>query len=152
MPPSVSRLMLAAVAAAAATATGGTPVSDDGQWSLVFEDNFTAPTLNPSSWRVADNFTHGDQEWQLYLEDDVYVESGNLVIRTQVRDVVDKQGKLHHFSSGWVDTSGLVELGYGKFEAVIKLPVELPGLWPAYWLGALPRGRAREGGGGGGCF
>lgn len=122
----------ASSSAAAAPADLGE--AGDGQWTLVFEDTFSAPTLNASVWRVADNFTHGDQEWELYTAEDVYVESGSLVLRTQARDVVSHSGKAYHFTAGWVDTLGLVELGYGKFEARIRLPAELPGLWPAYWL------------------
>jgi beta-glucanase (GH16 family) len=117
----------------AASLAGANAFEGDGVWSLVFEDLFSGPELNRSSWRVADNFTHGDQEWQLYLADEVYVQDGNLVIRTQARDV--QYGKKpYHFTSGWVDTLGLVELAYGKFEASIRLPAELPGVWPAYWL------------------
>jgi hypothetical protein len=41
-----------------------------GQWTLTWEDDFSAPTLNTSWWNVADNYTHGNQEWQLYLNDE----------------------------------------------------------------------------------
>ena len=112
---------------------GDGDLNGDGDWSLVFEDTFSGSVLNRSSWRVANNMTHGSQEWELYLEDDVYVQNGNLVIRTQARDV-QYGSKPYHFTSGWVDTLGLVELSYGKFEASIRLPEELPGVWPAYWL------------------
>jgi beta-glucanase (GH16 family) len=132
-PPSPLLLLAAALAALAlpnAHASGG---ADDGQWRLVFEDEFVAPQLNASVWRVANNMTHGGQEWELYTSDNVYVEGGSLVLRTQAVDAVHG-GRTYHFTSGWVDTLGLVERGYGKFEARIRLPAELPGLWPAYWL------------------
>ena len=51
---------------------------------------FTISCLTPlnlsSQWNVANNFTHGSQEWQLYLEEEVYIENGNLILRTQARD------------------------------------------------------------------
>ena len=122
--------LAARASAAAAVAVADAAVADDGQWTLVFEDTFSAPQLNASVWRVADNFTHGGQEWELYTAEDVYVEGGSLVLRTQARDVLHG-GRTYHFTSGWVDTLGKLELGYGKFEARIRLPAELPGLWPA---------------------
>ena len=127
MPQLKTTLLCSAFAVACATA------DPDGDWALVFEDTFSGAELNRSSWRVANNMTHGSQEWQLYLEDEVYVESGSLVIRTQAREATYGT-KPYHFTSGWVDTLGLVELSFGKFEASIRLPEELPGVWPAYWL------------------
>jgi hypothetical protein len=59
--------VLAAAVAAAAVSVRGQP----GQWTLTWEDDFSAPTLNTSWWNVANNMTHGDREWQLYLNDEV---------------------------------------------------------------------------------
>jgi beta-glucanase (GH16 family) len=123
--------LLAAPSAAALVATAA--AADDGQWSLVFADTFSAPSINTSAWTVRDNMTHGDKEWELYTKDNVYLEDGNLVLRTQATQA--RYGsKVYNFTSGWVDTRGLVELTYGKVEARIRLPQELPGLWPAWWL------------------
>jgi len=104
------------------------------EYSLIFHDDFTSGSIpDPKNWNIWDNKTHGDKEWQLYLADEVYLENGAMVIRTRVRDV--QYGlKPYHFTSGWVDTSKKFESNYGKYSARIKLPVELPGLWPAYWL------------------
>jgi beta-glucanase (GH16 family) len=77
--------------------------------------------------------THGNQEWQLYLADEVSVQNGQLVLRTRAREAMHGS-KPYHFTSGWVDTRGKVELAYGMFTASIQLPEELPGVWPAYWL------------------
>ena len=131
-PPPRALAALAALAAAAGTAAAAAP-GDDGQWRLVFEDTFSSPMLNRSAWRVLDNFTHGDQEWELYTAENVYVQDGALVLRTQAKDA-QHGARTYHFTSGWVDTRGLIEQAFGKFEARIRLPVELPGLWPAYWL------------------
>ena len=102
---------------------------NDGQWTLQFEDNFS--TLNLTSWNVANNVTR-TSEWQIYMSDNVYVENDNLVIRTQAVPV-QHGATTYNFSSGWVDTMNKVELLYGKFEARVKLPLELPGVWPVYW-------------------
>ena len=103
------------------------------QYEAVFFDDFSGPTLNPASWNIYDNKTHGDREWQLYLKDDVFIRDGKLVLRTQARDV-SYGSKAYHFTSGWVDSSNKVEAKYGMYSARIRLPLELPGLWPAYWL------------------
>ncbi len=36
-------------------------------WTVVFQDTFDNPVINTSAWTVRNNFTHGDQEWELYL-------------------------------------------------------------------------------------
>ena len=104
-------------------------------WAPTYYDDFTAPILNSSLWRVADNMTHGSQEWQLYLADEVYLQDGALVIRTRSRNA-SYGSKAYRYTSGWVDTRGSAagETTYGKFSARIQLPEERPGVWPAYWL------------------
>jgi beta-glucanase (GH16 family) len=106
---------------------------EDPNWNLYFEDTFSGNSLNTSVWNVWNNQTHGDREWQLYLADEVSVSDGNLVIRTSSRTEMYGK-KQYNFTSGWVDTSNKVEFLYGKIEADIKLPKELPGVWPAWWL------------------
>jgi beta-glucanase (GH16 family) len=101
-------------------------------FKVVWYDDFSF--LNTSNWRVADNYTHGNQEWQLYLKDQVRVENSMLVIETDVKPAISPTGKQYNFVSGWVDTANKVEFTYGLHEARIKLPKELSGVWPAYWL------------------
>ena len=104
-------------------------------WAPVWEDHFTAPTLNPALWTLRDNMTHGAREWQLYLADEVYLEGGALVLRTRSRNA-SYGARQYHFTSGWVDTRGsaLGENTYGMFSARIQLPFAAVGVWPAYWL------------------
>ena len=54
-------------------------------WTLTFEDNFSGDSLNASYWNVAHNMTHGPEELQLYLADEVYLDGGDLVLRTRRR-------------------------------------------------------------------
>jgi beta-glucanase (GH16 family) len=104
-------------------------------WAPVYFDHFSSPTLDPTLWTVRDNMTHGDLEWQLYLKDEVYVENGAMVIRTRARNA-SYGSKPYRFTSGWVDTRGSArgENTYGMFSARIQLPLELSGVWPAFWL------------------
>jgi beta-glucanase (GH16 family) len=109
-----------------------TSADPDGEWAVIWEDTFSGSELNRSNWNVADNVTRY-AEWEVYTADNVYVENDNLVIRTTANQTWVNNA-WYNFSSGWVDTLGLVELQYGKFEARIKLPTPLPGVWPVYWL------------------
>lgn len=59
---------------------------DDGVWALQFDDSFSGPDLNLSNWNVAENVTR-TSEWEMYTAANVYVEDGNLVIRTQAAQV-----------------------------------------------------------------
>jgi beta-glucanase (GH16 family) len=119
----LSSILLSCVAAVAVASES---------FTVVWYDDFGF--LNTSNWRVADNFTHGNQEWQLYLKEQVYVQNSMLVIETDVKPAISPTGKLYNFVSGWVDTANKVEFTYGLHEARIKLPKELSGVWPAYWL------------------
>lgn len=69
------------------------------QWTTVFYDDFSGPSLNATLWNVASNKTHGSQELELYLKDDVYLENGALVLRTQARQAYFGP-KLYNFTSG----------------------------------------------------
>ncbi len=44
--------------------------------------------MNASRWNVADNMRHGGEELQLYVKEEVFVDKGDLVLRTRRRDVV----------------------------------------------------------------
>ena len=92
-------------------------------WTPTYFDDFSMPTLDPTLWRVADNYTHGNQEWQLYLKDEVYIENGSLVIRTRSRNASYGR-KPYRFTSGWVDTKGAArgENTFGMFSARVQMP------------------------------
>jgi beta-glucanase (GH16 family) len=127
------RISTVVILGLALTATSSSIQQEDPNWFLYFEDTFEGTSLNETIWNVWNNQTHGDKEEQLYFADEVSVSDGNLIIRTSSRDVM-YGNKPYNFTSGWVDTSNKVEFLYGKIEADIKLPKELPGVWPAWWL------------------
>ncbi len=62
--------------------------------------------------------------------------NGNLVIRAIKEQYVDANGvrSSQPFTSARLNTQGLVEQQYGRFEARIKLPAGGKGVWPAFWL------------------
>lgn len=100
----------------------------------MWEDNFDGAQLNMSNWNIAHNKTHGSQEFQLYMSDDVYVENGSLVLRTRHNPTM-YGSRLYNWTSGWVDTEHKYSHRFGKFEIKAKLPnPKSKQIWPAHWL------------------
>lgn len=98
---------------------------------LVWEDNFDGATLNNEVW----NFELGDgcpnlcgwgnNELQIYTQDNHELKDGLLTIRTRHENGV--------YSSSKINTQGKREFQYGKIEVKAKLPTG-KGLWPAFWM------------------
>jgi hypothetical protein len=55
---------------------------DDDGWVVVFEEGFDGTTINQTRWNVRNNYTHGNQELSMYMTDHVYLQDGNMVLRT----------------------------------------------------------------------
>ena len=134
-------VMTAAVAAAAAPAP--TSMCNGAQgWDVTFEDEFKGTALNASNWVAFDNRTHGTQESQLYMADDVAVADGLLVLTTRKRRAFSREQKRwYNYTSGWVESSGRRFQKFGRFEVRAKLPDPgagshgmWPVAWPAHWL------------------
>lgn len=109
----------------------------DSSWELVFEDNFDGDKLNDKVWR----YSYDEEEPRrggYRVNDAVFVENGNLVIRTNYR----KDGK---FGEGWYTGAVFTQKDpnnaqfegfstkYGYFEVRCKVP-EIYGTWAAFWL------------------
>ena len=108
-------------------------------WVTTFADHFEGASLNASRWTVRNNMTHGPQERQLYLSDEVWVENGHLMIRTRKNAARSPNGTMYNFTSGWVDSAGLVFQRFGRFDISARLPSPLagrPGKWPIAWPAA----------------
>ena len=58
------------------------PTSSWESWELVWEDEFEKDTLQSEYWNIADNFTHGNRELQLYVKEQVSVRNGELILTT----------------------------------------------------------------------
>lgn len=120
------------------SANGG---GGDSNWDLVFEDNFDGTTVDTSKWNIEDWPSDRNQELQYYAPDDVFVEDGNLVLRSQKRTYTIPEGKkdagqTREYTSGAVNTLNKFNLTYGKVEVRGKVP-KSQGYWPAIWLNAV---------------
>lgn len=111
------------------------------QWDLVFEDDFTGTSVDTTKWNIEDWPSDRNQELQYYAPDDVYIENGNLVLRSQKRTYTIPPGKkgeggTREYTSGAVNTLNRYNLTYGKVEVRGKVP-KSQGYWPAIWLNAV---------------
>ena len=109
-----------------------TPVNDP-HWKLNWEDNFDF--FDPLKWKKQDYLT--DAGPQLYLQDNVWVENGTLVLRlnnTRTQNI--KTGNWHDYTSGDVHSAPAYPIKFGYIEARIKFPYREGkkwGFWPAFW-------------------
>lgn len=97
---------------------------------LVWHDEFDGQTLDTTKWRYA---THnsGGSEQQAYTvgrTENVRLENSNLILEARKDGYVDGWT----WSSGRIDTSGLVGFRYGRLEAKLKYDV-VSGAFPAFW-------------------
>jgi beta-glucanase (GH16 family) len=99
-----------------------------GDWKLVWQDEFDGNSLDTSKWSVLIRETSKHGELQYYVPDEVYVGNGHLRIRSRVRNYGSKE-----YTSGRLDTEDKFAPVYGRFEIRARLPGG-QGLWPAHWL------------------
>ncbi|MCB9850010.1 MAG: family 16 glycosylhydrolase [Phycisphaerales bacterium] len=109
---------------------------DDAGWDMVWNDEFDGTTIDTSKWRVEDAFLVKNQELQYYAPDDVYLENGNLILRSQARQYWGWDTwnwRWFDYTSGLVETKGHFNRTYGRVEIRAKLP-KTQGIWPAHWM------------------
>ncbi|MHA6483422.1 family 16 glycosylhydrolase [Paenibacillus sp. strain BS8-2] len=97
-------------------------------WELVWSDDFDGDTVDTEKWNIVDAPSNVNQELQYFAPDDVYVEDGSLVLRTQSRNYGGRS-----FTSGGVNTKDKMTLTEGKVEIRAKLP-EGQGLRASHFL------------------
>jgi beta-glucanase (GH16 family) len=105
----------------------GAPPAPTG-WTQIWGDEFDGATVDASKWRVENAFLIKNNEQQYYAPDDVYVQNGKLILRSQARWYDG-----HPYTSGLVDTQGRFAQVHGRWEIRAKLPAG-KGLWPAHWM------------------
>lgn len=119
------------------------PPTEPREYELVWSDEFDVDGRpNPANWNYEYGFWR-NEELQWYKEENAFVENGVLVIEAK-RDTTDNwaytQGSTNwkesrekaYFSSASLETKGLHDWKYGRFEIRAKIVAE-EGLWPAIW-------------------
>ena len=105
-------------------------------WELVWSDEFDGAALDPSKWTIqtGDGTAEGIPGWgnnelQSYQAANVAISGGNLVIAAREESTDDG----HAYTSGRINTSGKLDITYGRVEASIHAPSG-QGLWSAFWM------------------
>ena len=103
------------------------------QWALAWADEFEGATLDASLWIAVDGASNVNNELQFYTPSEVYLEHGDLVLRSQRRTFGNRQ-----YSSGAVrtGTTRVVRVGHA-----VEWRTQIPsgkGIWPANWLVNAP--------------
>ncbi len=102
--------------------------SHDREWVVIWHDEFDGDRVNPAKWRIEDAALIKNNEQQYYTPEDVYLEDGHLVLRSQQRPMGGRD-----YTSGLVETKGLFTFTYGRVEVRARLP-KGKGIWPAHWM------------------
>ena len=106
-----------------------------GEYQLVWNEDFTEETLDRSVWNIEVNGDGGgNNELQYYYEGGVRLgvepETGkHCLILTATKE----EYKNKHCTSGRVNTKNNMTYTFGMIEARIKFPNTANGLWPAFW-------------------
>jgi len=98
---------------------------------LVLEDEFNGTELNPDVWAPVDApalLGNGSLQYYTSRPENILVEDGMLKIIARQEAF---EGSA--YTSGRIETNGLFEKKYGRFEARIKMPWG-QGIWPAFWM------------------
>ena len=111
-------------------------VADGDQLTLVWNDEFDGPNIDPEVWFFATGDGTekglpggwGNAELQYYLPDNAMIVNGALEI-TARREMA---GGLD-YTSARINTEDRFAFKYGRIEASIKLPAG-QGIWPAFWM------------------
>jgi len=121
----------------------------DPHWQLKWEDNFNS--FDNLKWGKMNHGIHNSAEPQLYLESQVWISNGNLVLALNNYSAIcdtnqfsqywsciqcTTQWQTHKYRSGWVETKDAYATKYGYIEARIKFPYKAGTQWgyfPAFW-------------------
>jgi len=106
-------------------------LDNDKKWEVVWEDDFSSPTLDLSKWS---KIPSGASDWNNYMSDseDCYkIENGKIHLLGIVNPDTSKDKR--PFLTGGIWSKGKFAFQYGKVEIRAKLE-SAKGAWPAMWM------------------
>ena len=114
---------------------GNTPDPEQGEYQLVWNEDFTDGALDQQVWNIEVNGDGGgNNELQYYCQKAVTIgmeptTGKHCLILTATKENYLGKG----CTSGRVNTKNKMTYTYGKIAARIKFPNTANGLWPAFW-------------------
>jgi len=119
----------------------------DGDWNQTLAEDFNGPALDYQTWNIyGDNRIAGNYIWNRnhnpnhqahFSKDNVILKDGQLTLRLEKKTGKNNDaetGQQTDYASGYLTTYGKWTQRYGYFEARLKLPKTLPGVWAAFAL------------------
>jgi beta-glucanase (GH16 family) len=127
-------------AAAHSAHAGLQPTGPVGSWTMKFDDEFTAGSLDLTKWQPnwnggsADAITQpvNSAETSCYDPKQVAVGNGELDLNAVTSPCIAANGVTYPNRSGLIESNGKFNFTYGMFEARIWTPAGT-GMWPAFW-------------------
>ncbi len=110
-----------------------TPTSYEG-YALVWSDEFEGDALNTEDWGYQNGngcpnlCGWGNQELQFYMNENVTVADGHLIIEAKREEVSGS-----NYTSGRITTKGKRAFQYGRIDIRANMPYG-QGMWPALWM------------------
>jgi beta-glucanase (GH16 family) len=99
------------------------------KWALSWGDEFNGSTIDPTTWIVQNGAANVNNELEYYSPSDVYIESGSLVLKSEIAT-----NGARRYASGEVRTGNLRTVQQGD---AVEWRTQAPagkGIWPANWL------------------
>ncbi len=110
------------------------PPSSDS-YSLIFADEFGGSTLDTYKWNYGypwnSTYVH-NHDAACYPAN--VTESDGVLNLTAKKQTTTVTGTTYYFTSGAINTSGKLNISSGYLEASIKMPGNMTGVWPAFWM------------------
>lgn len=147
VPPSSTGTPTATTVPPTATATGTAvatsnplPVGQTGAWTMIFDDEFNASSLDLTKWQpnwygattTAVTQPVNSYETECYDPKQVTEGNGELDLRAIASSCTTSDGITRPYRSGLVSTEGKYTFTYGYAEARMWTPAGT-GMWPAFW-------------------
>lgn len=151
----IALVALAAVLVATAAAllitrpwTRDRTYDDPAAWRLVWSDEFTGSSLDPTRWEAEDRSTFGEANLELPClmdrSENIVVADGEVALTARREDPALPCGRNdkrfpegRDYSSAMISTQGLASWTYGRVEiraALPTVPGSSEGMWPALWM------------------
>lgn len=99
--------------------------SKTGQWNLVWQEDFEGSRVDDTKWNILEENPYKNNELQYYIQDNVYIQNGELIIKSTKKN--------NQYFSGAINTDMKKTFLYGRIDVRARLPSGR-GLLPAIWL------------------